>query len=193
VLPTVLDVLGLPPANAAGSASFLPLIRGAESPANRTVLYRLVMMFAGDVEVDARNHVTLREVMVEDGFRKGPVKIMRVRMWPQFPADIVTDLRAEFETEAARQYAREDLGWIDVERSPDVADDARATDFGTPAARAALDEFRRQYVALAGLRRRVVSPLPENVRRRVESLGYVTASGAAFPEPDVVLPPPRDG
>jgi len=150
-------------------------------------------MFAGDVEVDARNHVALREVMVEDGFRTGSVKITRVRMWPQFPADLATELRAEFEHEAAQQYAREDLGWVDLERSPDAADAARTTDFGTPAARAALDEFRRQYVTLAALRRRVVSPLPENVRRRVESLGYVTASGAAFPEPDVVLPPPRGG
>ncbi|HLY36542.1 MAG TPA: sulfatase-like hydrolase/transferase, partial [Candidatus Binatia bacterium] len=193
VLPTILDILGLPPASAAGSASFLPLIRGAESPAGRTVLYRLVMMFAGDVEVDARNHVTLREVMVEDGFRKGPVKITRVRMWPQFPTDIAPELRAEFENEAARQYAREDLGWVDVEHLPNAADDTRATDFSAPAAHAALAEFRRQYVALAGTRRRAVSPLPENVRRRVESLGYVTASGAAFPEPDVVLPPPREG
>ena len=193
VLPTVLDILGLPPASAPGSASFVPLIRGGEAPAARTVLYRLVMMFAGDVAVDATNHVALREVMVEDGFRTGPVKITRARMWPQFPADIATELRAEFEHEAARQYAREDLGWVDLDRSPDAADDARMTDFGTPAARAALDEFRRQYATLAGLRRRVVSPLPENVRRRVESLGYVTASGAAFPEPDVVLPPPRGG
>jgi len=130
--------------------------------------------------------------MVEDGFRKGPVKITRLRMWPQFPADIATDLRAEFEHEAARQYAREDLGWVDVEHSSAGADDARMTDFKPPAARATLDEFRREYVALAGKRRHAVSPLPENVRRQVESLGYVTASGAAFPEPDVVLPPPGE-
>jgi len=54
--------------------------------------------------------------------------------------------------------------------------------------------FRREYAELANLRRRHTSPLPLNVRLKLESLGYVDrASGPAFPEPDVLLPPPREG
>lgn len=100
------------------------------------------------------------------------------------------------QAEAASQYEREDLRWIDVDRFPDEPAGQQSTQFTDPAARAALDAFRRTYAALTGLRphRRDGSPLPENVRRNLESLGYVDApSGARFPEPDVLLPPPREG
>jgi len=177
-----------------GASSFLPLIRGAADPGAREVLYRLVMMFAGDVEVDAAAHVTIRDVMVQDAFRRGPIKITRTRMWPQFPAGVAPDVKAAFHAEAAAQYAREQLRWIDVQRAPGEPDDGHSTRFTEPPVRAALDAFRREYTELASLRRRHTSPLPLNVRLKLESLGYVDrASGPAFPEPDVLLPPPREG
>jgi arylsulfatase A-like enzyme len=191
VVPTVLDVLGVPHTPPpGGTTSFVPLLHGA-SAADRTVLLRLVMMFGGDVQVDAGEHVTLREIMVEDGFRQGALKITRTRMWPQFPAGAGADLQLAFATEAANQYAREDLRWIDVDRFPAEPDAERSGDFGDPTARRALDGFRREYAGLLGFRSRRTSPLPENVRARLESLGYVQdPGGAEFPEPDVVLPPP---
>jgi arylsulfatase A-like enzyme len=194
VLPTVAEILGLPPPATPAATSFLPLIRGKADAATRSVLFRLVMMFAGDVQVDAGDHVPLRQVMVEDAFRRGPIKVTRTRRWPQFPADVAPALKAALQKEAAAQYEREELRWIDLERFPTERDDEHSTGFTDAAARAALDAFRREYTALAGSRRRHESPLPENVRLRLESLGYVdTRSGPEFPEPDVVLPPPRSG
>jgi len=96
-----------------------------------------------------------------------------------------------FAQEAAAQYAREQLRWIDVARFPDEREAAQSTAFADPAPRAALAAFRAQYEALVGLRRHRTSPLPESVRRNLESLGYVDRGpGPVFPEPDVVLPPP---
>jgi hypothetical protein len=129
--------------------------------------------------------------MVQDGFRKGPIKITRTRLWPQFPTDVAPELKPLFDREAAAQYAREDLGWIDVERfaGEDPAHVART--FADPAASDALRNFREQYGDLVTRRRRRTSTVPQNVRRKLESLGYLeTPSAAEFPEPDVVLPPP---
>jgi hypothetical protein len=194
VVPTVLDVLGIPDAApSGGAASFLPLVRG-RGGADRAVLLRLVMMFGGDVEVDGGRHVLLRQVMVQDAFRRGAIKVTRTRMRPQFPADVAPELRATFEAEAARQYDAERLAWIDVDRFPAEPDDGQSARFDDARARDALEVFRREYGALVGRRGRATSPLPENVRLRLESLGYVQrASGPEFPEPDVVLPPPHAG
>ena len=139
-------------------------------------------------------HVTIRDVMVQDAFRRGAIKITRTRMWPQFPAGVAPDVKAAFQAEAAAQYAREEVRWIDVQRAPGEPGDGHSKRFTDPSVRAALDAFRRDYTELATLRRRHTSPLPLNVRLKLESLGYVDrASGPAFPEPDVLLPPPREG
>src|SRR3989442_3169573 len=71
LLPTVLDILGLSPAPMPGASGFLPLIRGAAQPGTPEGLYPLVMMFAGDVQVDAAAHVTIPDVIVQDAFRRG--------------------------------------------------------------------------------------------------------------------------
>jgi hypothetical protein len=194
IVPTVLDLVGVshkaPPG---GTTSFVPLIQGA-SAADRTVLYRVVMMFAGDVQVNGGQNIALRQVMVQDAFRQGPIKITRTRRWPQFPANVAPELRTVFQGEAARQYEAEQLDWIDVDRFASEPGDRHSTQFADAAARAALEAFRRQYETVVGFRGRHESPLPENVRLRLESLGYVQkASGPDFPEPDVVLPPPRAG
>ena len=85
------------------------------------------MMFSGDVQVDAGDHVFLRQVMVEDAFRRGPIKVTRTRRWPQFAADVAPALKAALQKEAAAQYEREDLRWIDLERFPTERDDAHST------------------------------------------------------------------
>jgi arylsulfatase A-like enzyme len=193
VVPTVLDLVGIshtaPPG---GTTSFVPLVHGA-SAAGRDVLLRLVMMFGGEVHVQSGASITLRQVMVQDAFRRGALKITRMRMWPQFPANVAPELGALFQAEAARQYDAEQTVWIDLERFANEPPEGHSTDFTKPEARAALDAFRRQYQTIVAARSRHESPLPENVRLRLESLGYVqkSSSGPEFPEPDVVLPPPR--
>ncbi len=193
LLPTVLEVLGIAHQPAPGTSSFLPLIRGGDG-AGRMVIERSVIMFSGDVEVDASQHVTLRQILVNDAFRKGPIKILRTRSWPQFRAGVSEDLSAILQREAAAQYDREQLRWIDLERFPDEREDRYSTDFTGAAAGAALDAFRGEYTALVALRsgRHAESKMPQNVRRELEGLGYIErTSGPEFPEPDLVLPPPR--
>jgi arylsulfatase A-like enzyme len=192
IVPTVLEIVGIPhTAPPGGTASFVPLVHGG-SAADRDVLLRLVMMFGGAVHVASGASVTVRQVMVQDAFRRGPVKITRMRMWPQFPAHTAAELRTLFQAEAARQYDTEQIVWVDVERFPHEPVDRHSSDFTDQRAGAALDLFRRQYATIVAARSRHESPLPENVRLRLESLGYVQkSSGPEFPEPDVVLPPPR--
>jgi arylsulfatase A-like enzyme len=196
VLPTALDVLGLPSQSTPGATSFLPLVRGTVDATGRAVLGRLVMMFGGDVEVDTGEHVAMRQVMVQDTFRQGPIKITRTRAWPQFPTSATPELQAVFQREAAAQRQREQLSWIDVERFPDEPEAQQSTVFTDPGARAALDAFRAEYAALLPLRSHPhdATPLPENVRQALQNLGYVPPSGGpSFPEPDAVLPPPGNG
>lgn len=193
LLPTVLDVVGLPAAASADGASLLPLIQGRDDAAPPPVLARTVIMFGGEVAVDAGERVPLRQVVVQDAFRRGPIKITRARRWPQFRAGLAPELNGVLQKEAAAQYEREQLRWIDVERFPDEPDDRQSTDFTDPAAHAALAAFRDEYAALLARRSAHSSKLPQNVRLQLESLGYMepATSGPQFPEPDIVLPPPR--
>jgi hypothetical protein len=105
-------------------------------------------------------------------------------------------LRDILQREAAAQYEREELYWVDVERFPGEPEDRHSSRFTEPAVRTVLEAFQREYGNLVPLRsrRHEASPLPENVRRNLDSLGYVdSTAGADFPEPAIVLPPPRAG
>lgn len=193
LLPTVLDLIGVPAKRDwGGGESFLGLIRGNAAAPSRAALGRVVTMFNGNVQVDGTQDIAFRQIMVQDAFRQGPLKILRTRSWPQFPADVDPALREVLAAEAGAQYAREELKWIDIERSPAEPEDQYSQDFGNAAASAALDSYRREYSELLALRRKEhTSPLPQNVRDALERLGYGdTTSGAQYPEPDVVLPPP---
>ncbi len=196
VFATILDVLGMTPEPSPGVASFLPLLQGGGAGAERTVMDRTVIMFGGEVQVDASARVTLRQIVVHDAFWQGAIKIVRTRSWPQFQSGLASSLGAVLEREAAAQYDREQLRWIDLGRFPGEPDERYSTAFDEPAARAALEAFRGQYGELLALRakRQPSSPLPRNVRAKLESLGYLEReTGPAFPEPDLVLPPPRAG
>ena len=192
LLPTVLDILGLPRTATPGARSVLDALRSGD-PIDRPLLLRTVMMFSGAVAVDAGEPVTLRQVIVQDGFRHGAIKILRRRSWPQFQAGLAPDVEAVLDQEAAAQYGRETVRWIDLARHPDEPLDAYSTDFTDPIAAATLAEFRRAYDDALAHRPRHdrTSSLPHNVRARLESLGYLEREqGPAFPEPDLMLPAP---
>jgi arylsulfatase A-like enzyme len=195
LLPTVLEVIGAPAKNRSGGGeSFLGLIRGKVDAASRSALSRVVMMFSGNVQVDGTTDIAFRQVMVQDAFHHGRLKILRTRSWPQFPADVDPSLRGALASEAGAQYEREEVQWIDLQRFPEEPADQYSTDFSDASARAALDSFQRQYRELLARRRQShTSPLPQNVRDALEHLGYGdTTQGAQYPEPDVVLPPPKE-
>jgi arylsulfatase A-like enzyme len=194
VLPTVLEVLGLPPTATPGGASFLAAMRSG-TPVEHAPLLRTIMMFSGEVQVDGGAPVTLRQVVVQDGFRHGAVKVTRRRSWPQFQANLAAPTEAILHQEAATQWAREELRWIDLARHPDEPDALHSTHFDDPRARAALAAFRAAYGEMLEQRppRHHSTALPHNVRSALESLGYIERStGPSFPEPDLVLPPPGE-
>jgi len=194
LLPTTLDLLGIPHQASPGSVSLWPAIRD-DVPAEHSPLLRTIMMFGGEVAVDAGDPVVLRQVMVQDGFRHGPIKITRQRSWPQFQAGVAPNVQAVLQQEAARQYERETLRWMNVADHPDEPADRWSTDFSDATARAALTAFRTAYERALEHRPPPAqsSTLPHNVRSALESLGYIERStGPAFPEPDLVLPLPRD-
>jgi arylsulfatase A-like enzyme len=194
VLPTVLDVLGLPAATTPGGRSFLGALRSGDA-VEHTPLFRTVMMFGGEVQIDGGTPVTLRQVVVQDGFRLGSIKVQRRRSWPQFQAGLAPEATAILQREAAAQYAKEELRWIDLARLPSEPRAQYSTDFTGADARAALAAFQRAYAE--GLEHRPsehrTSPLPHNIRSKLESLGYLEReTGPTFPEPDLVLPIPGD-
>lgn len=194
VVPTVLDALGLPADAGPGARSFLPLLQGTAPAGDRNSLSRLVMMFLGHVGIDGAEPITFRQVMVQDVFNHGTLKLTRTRRWPQFPAGLPPGVQAILAREAAAQYARETIEWIDVGAFPGEPADRRSSDFSDPAAREALAAFRRAYAASMRPDVPETSPLPANVRRSLESLGYLEReTGPTFPEPDVRLPPPGEG
>jgi arylsulfatase A-like enzyme len=193
VMPTVLEMIGLDDlASEGGGESFLGLVRGEEDAADRSVLGRLVVMYGGNVQVDGARDVLFRQVVVQDAFRTGGLKISRRRSWPQFAADAGADLQAVLASAAGEQYGREELEWVDLAAAPAEPDGSHSRDFTAGPPRAALDEFRRRYRDLLAQRKTSrISPLPQNVRDALERLGYGDSTGGAqFPEPDVVLPPP---
>lgn len=195
LLPTVLEILGLPSMPAPGSASFLSAMRDGTA-VDHEVLLRTVMMFAGEVRVDAGDPIVLRQILVRDAFRGGDLKVFRHRTWPQFQAAVAPEVHQVLQSEAATQFGRERVRWLDVARAPQEPLDAYSTDFRTPAAATALTGFRDLYTR--ALERRAAehhtSTLPHNVRAKLESLGYIERGGGpAFPEPDLVLPPPVAG
>jgi arylsulfatase A-like enzyme len=194
VLPTVLELLGLRAAPPPGARSFVAAMRSGR-PVEHPPLFRTVMMFGGEVRVDDGTPVTMRQVIVQDGFRDGTIKVLRRRSWPQFQAGLPPATHAILHQEAAAQYAREELRWIDLARFPTEPRAEYSTDFGDAAARDALAAFRRAYEAGLDHRPRVnrTAPLPRNIRSKLESLGYLERErGPSFPEPDLVLPVPGD-
>lgn len=194
VMPTVLDVLGLPAVPTPGGRSFLAAVRAGD-PIAHTPLFRTVMMFGGEVQVDGGAPVTLRQVIVQDGLRHGSIKVQRRRSWPQFQAGLAPDVTDILQREAAAQYAKEELRWIDLARLPSEPREQYSTDFGAPAAKEALAAFQQAYGAALEQRpsEHRTSPLPHNIRRKLESLGYLEReTGPSFPEPDLVLPIPGD-
>jgi arylsulfatase A-like enzyme len=194
VLPTVLEILGIRHAPFPGTSSFLPLVRGTATPADRTVLQRVAVMYGGAVSVDSGEPLVFRQIKVDEAFRTGTLKVGRTRSWPQFPTNAPPAIADMLAREAASQYARDDLRWIDLHGATADPDAAWSRDFGDAAARAALHAFHARYAEVGPQRRRPVKEsVPINERQRLESLGYVSpAAGASFPEPDLALPPPPD-
>jgi hypothetical protein len=77
------------------------------------------------------------------------------------------------------------------QRFPQELPEQESDHFGSRRA-CRVEAFRRDYATRVAQRKRDESPLPQNVRRGLQSLGYIEEDhgGPLYPEPDVVLPTP---
>jgi arylsulfatase A-like enzyme len=194
LVPTVLDVLGLPPADGLVSASFLPLVRGTNAPAASGAFSRLVRVQQISATIDDKVTVGLPQLTVLEAFRQGAIKITRRRSWPQVPSDLAPDLKAILQPEADAQFQREDLYWIDVERFPAERESDQSTDFTDPAARAALAAFRTRYGEM--LAHRTSAPtaaVPPRLVPALKGLGYIEPSPPALHAGGIDTPLPLPG
>jgi arylsulfatase A-like enzyme len=194
LLPTVLDVLGLPAAEGLVSTSFLPLVLGQRPATASSAFSRLVRVREIAATIDDRVTVGLRQLTVLEAFRQGAIKITRRRSWPQVPSDVTEDLRSILRHEADAQFKRESIQWIDVERFPAERESDHSTDFSDPTARATLAAFRVRYAEM--LARRATAPtatFPDGLLPRLKGLGYVEASATSSHAGGVDTPLPLPG
>lgn len=193
ILPTVLDVLRLPPVSTPASSSLMPIIRVPGSDPNRGALQRLVMMIGAEVTMDTGETLGLRAIQVQDTFHRGSLKMMRARSWPQFPGNMRPQLKALLQPQAAAQFGTERNNWINLDHHPDEKEADWSMDFTDIGVNRAFTTFRAAY-RTAFVQRSAASaasPIPINLRQRLESLGYVDPpSGPDYAEPDTSLPPP---
>jgi arylsulfatase A-like enzyme len=190
VLPTVLELLGLPAEPGLASTSMLALLEGREEGAQRAVFGRIVRANHMSVAVPPRDDPSGRApamlLTLLETFRKGSIKITRERNWthPLRRLSPKTDKMLRERSHAMR--AVEKLRWIDLERHPDEREEDHSTDFGDPRVLALLREFHDRYAQLLEMRRG--ADLLEDEERPLDALrglGYVdVGSGLDSAESD---------
>jgi arylsulfatase A-like enzyme len=195
VLPTILELLDLPAPAGITGASFGDLLRGEPARTARASATRLVVLDSGEVALDKakpRETAPAQVVRVTEAYHTGTLKLLRRRTWIESPFKVGGAKREAFEALKRAQFERELLEWIDVAEHPDEPDEAWSTDFSNPAARAALDAWRAEYAAQAGLRcNPAQADKDAGMSAQLGNLGYTDSSGASQVDTSLFeLPPP---
>jgi arylsulfatase A-like enzyme len=186
ILPTVLDLTGVPAPESLASTSLVPLIDGREPPGRRGVLARLVRTSSleaapagGEEGRSVGQLVTILET-----YRKGAIKITREESW--------SELREPAPAGAAAAPRRSRLWWVDLAASPGEAPEDRSTSFDDPRALGALREFHERYTLLLAQRDHAdLREADSGLDARLRGLGYVGhAAEAPLASDEFVLPPP---
>jgi arylsulfatase A-like enzyme len=195
VLPTVLDLLGLPGLPGTYGRSFAPLLRNAADEGDaeeRDVLARLITVRQGSLgRAGGGEPIPAQLVAVEETFRVGRVKVQRRREWPEPSAATPRDEVARIEAQARTAREQETLRWIDVVGFPEEPEGAWSTSFPPGAARDALRAFHDRYAELLRERHAAATagagepPIPG-----MAALGYADGASATVTSERFVLPPP---
>ena len=198
VVPTVLELLALPSIPGLTSSSMVGLIDGREDGAERAVFGRLLTVARIGMRAPSSGDAPIpgQLIRVQETYRKGPIKIVRERSWPEASGPVPPAARAALDKKRDEDHARERLVWIDVERNPAEHEADHSSDFADPRARAALEEFRDRYVEL--LRERTGARLQDDEDGPLVGLGGLgytagTAPADATAIDRFVLPPPGIG
>ena len=195
ILPTALDLAGLPGALRTISPGLTELIDGQDDGAGRGVFGRIVRTFAalipvppGEVEGD---RVAGRLVRIVETYRQGSIKITRTRRWNITNASVSQETESMLEERGRKQRDREFLVWIDLERHPDEPLDRHSSDFSDPIARAALRQFHDRYAELLANRSRAAIRQNDAFLELLRGLGYLDAGSENPLSSDLFrLPPP---
>jgi arylsulfatase A-like enzyme len=194
VAPTILALAGVSAPAELWSAGLMPLLRGDEAAPRRGLPGRIVVPEMVTVEVPGRSGATPLSVVrfsARESWRRGPIKIVRERIWLEPPPRVPEPMRRAVEEESRRLHPEETLRWIDVERLPDEREPDWSSDFSDPRARAALEEFQAEYARMLRLRRSAASgDLSEPLQSALEALGYVEVDAPPRGGDAFVLPPP---
>jgi len=146
LMPTLLEVLGLPAPASLASVSAAGLIDGSQDPSGRSVLARLVQVEKMTVVKGPR---VIRHT-VREAFLRDDIKVMRWRRWPEPMSGLPLDRLERVEEQAATaRQADFLLRWVDLTATPGEAFKDRREDFDAdPRASGALAEFARVYEGL---------------------------------------------
>jgi arylsulfatase A-like enzyme len=198
LLPTVLDLLELPPVRGLTSKSFLPLVQGYEDGSDRSVLGRVVKTFdnallqAPTPESD-RGKIPGKYILIRETYRKGSIKIHRERSWTKPLAKVSPRTRVALAAQSRAMFQQEKLSWVDVERFPKERPEDYSTDFSDPKIQAVLREFHDKYSELLTRRKRVrVQDRNQEFGEVLTALGYVDRDPRVrmLNSDEIILPPP---
>ena len=128
---TILELVGLDQVPGTYGTSAVAMIRGQAE--DRSVLFRVVQSHNTEMRAKGVGRVPGVQFFVTDTFRKGAIKITRMRTWskPSDPDSGVPEATIEANIQAFR--SREHLTWIDLEAHPAEEIEAHSTKFDDPA------------------------------------------------------------
>jgi arylsulfatase A-like enzyme len=191
VLPTILDILGLPARGDLAGRSMLGMLRGDDDGATRAVMARLVRFYDETAHFDATRGVSVRLATVQEAFRTATLKVVRRRAWPLVPPGLAGSDLTRLRAAAHDAFRQETLQWIDLARSPRDETAAYSTDFSSARAHAALEAFRTRYREVRGRVGPLTPAAPSaELRSALEGLGYVDEETPISPRRGFSLPPP---
>ncbi len=173
ILPTALELLGLPEPPRLVGQSLMPRIReGAQH--TEGVFGR----FVGHTRFDAEGTVG-SQIKVVETYRRGSIKITREHTWMHVPDEAPESIKKRIATRN-QTLLGESLRWIDLDASPGERTLDASRDFSVPRAREVLAEFHDRYLELMEQRVRSESLDAESTNlSMLKALGY--ADGAAEP------------
>ncbi|MFQ5744577.1 MAG: sulfatase [Acidobacteriota bacterium] len=196
VVPTILDLLGLPAMGDLSSRSFLPLIDGGEDDTERHVIGRLVRTYNRMLHCQADDGSSMeipgQQIDLIETWHQGSLKLKRERVWPVAvvePPPAVVDFLANLRE---KHHQQETLTWIDLAAHPGERPADWSPNFHDPRALAALRAFHDAYRDLLARRGHVDVADNKQLLDRLRGLGYVGGGGELMASGEFILPPPGD-
>ena len=195
LVPTILELAGLPAEPGIAASSFVPLIEGRQDPSERAISARLVTTHGFSVGTGG-GQVPCILITISETYRRGDIKVTREVRRVQVRATLDPAIEGRIRAVLRQRFPPESLRWIDLSRFPSELAPSHSEDFSDPRARAVLQAFHDRYLELAPrrLRAEAASPDPETIEA-LRSLGYLEegVEPGSIAADDFELHPPGRG